>query len=262
VLTSWNALMIKGLADAYAAFRDKSFLQRAKKAADFIISHSMTSEGKIHRSLAGTKPSTEGFLEDYALFSQALIRLYEVSAESGYLIRAKELNEYALENFSSSNTRLLSFSSVHAENLKADYFDINDNVIPSSNGIMAANLLYLASYFERYEWAKTSTLMLSDLRQQLLDHSISFAGWGRILLYNLYPFYTMVICGPEARSGLTEINSLYNPGIIVAGSVREVDEIPVFRNRFMEKRTLYYPCSMGNCKMPAEDLRAALEQVK
>jgi uncharacterized protein len=262
VLTSWNALMIKGLADAYAAFQDQSFLLRAKKAADFIISHSMTPSGKIHRSLNGNKPSIDGFLEDYTLFAQALIRLYEVSAEPGYLFKAKELTEYVLENFSSSNTRLFSFSSLHSENLKADYFDIHDNVIPSSNGILAANLLYLANYFEKYEWASYSTLMLSDISQQMLDHSINFAAWGRILLFNLYPFYTMVICGPGAGSGLMEINSLYNPGVIVAGSTGEDNEIPVFRDRCREGKTLYYPCSMGNCKMPAEDPGAALEQVR
>jgi uncharacterized protein len=262
VLTAWNALMIKGLADAYAAFGDQSFLERAKRAADFIIKHFMTTEGKIYRSLKGENRPTDGFLEDYALFIQALIRLFEVSTQTDYLLKAKTLTTYALNSFASSNTSLFSFSSIHGENLKADYYEIPDNVIPSSNSVMAVNLLQLSNYFESNDWSKRSYRMLTDISPRLLEQSISFSNWGRNLLYQVHSLYTMVVCGPEAAEKIKEINSLFYPNVIFAGTVNAGDEIPVFTNRFKEGQTWFYVCSMGSCKMPVDELESAMEQVK
>ncbi len=262
VITSWNALAIKGLADAYAAFDDESFLLKAKRAANYLIKYSMTPEGKIHRSLTGTTPSIAGFLDDYAMFAEALIRLYEVSLETKYLLTAKSLMGFALDNFSHSSTSLLTYASANENNLKADFYEIPDNVIPSSNSVMAGNLLRLSNYFERSDWADRSLRMLADISPRLFENSISYANWGRMLLYNIYPFYTVVVCGPEARKKVKEINSLYIPGIIVAGTTSDDLNIPLFRNRFKEGETWFYVCSSGSCKQPVTDLHEALDQIK
>jgi uncharacterized protein len=262
VLVSWNALMIKGLADAYAAFGEKSFLSRAEKAADFILRNAVTDNGRIYRSLSGTDRSIDGFLEDYVLFIQALIRLYEVTMKSIYLLKARELNVYAMESFASSNTRLYSFSSVHGEHLKADYFDIHDNVVPSSNSVMAYNLLFLASYFEKTGWAMLGGQMLSDISHRLEQQATGLANWGRILLYQAYPLNVLVICGPEAESCAAKMNSLFNPGLLIAASATENNEIPLFHNRFRKGQTWFYVCSLGSCKLPVDNLESALEQIK
>ena len=137
VITSWNALMIKGLADAYAAFGEDEFLQMATRSADSIISKGITNDGKLCRSLTGNQPAIDGFLEDYAFLIQALIRLYEVSAQIKYLLVAQKLTQHAVENFSSPDTNLFSFSSVVGEKLKAPFYELPDNVMPSSNSVMA-----------------------------------------------------------------------------------------------------------------------------
>ena len=262
ILASWNALMIKGLADAYAAFGEESFLSRAEKAAGFLTDNHMTPEGKLFRSLRDEGGSIEGFLEDYALFIQSLIRLWEVSMNTLWLNKAEVLTEYVIRNFSSSKTRLFSFSSVNGENLKTEFYEIHDNVIPAANSVMATNLLYLANFFENPGWARRSFQMLSDISPRLPGQSTSLANWGRLLLNNIHPLYTMVVCGPEARDRIREINSLYLPGVIVAGSDTENDDIPVFKNRFRESQTSYYVCSMAGCLEPVGRLELALNQVK
>jgi uncharacterized protein len=262
VLASWNALMIKGLADAYSAFGEKTFLSGAEKAAGFFTGNHMTPEGKIFRSLRGESRPIDGFLEDYALFIMSLIRLWEVSMNTDWLKKANVLAEYVMENFTSPGTRLFSFSSSYGESLKSDHFDVYDNVIPASNSVMAINLLYLANYFERTDWSRRSFQILSDVGPRLLKHGINFANWGRLLLYNVHPLYTLAICGPEAGLKIKEINPMYIPDVIIAGSSREKREIPVFRDRFKSGQTWFYVCSMGSCKMPVDKLESALEQVR
>ena len=209
-----------------------------------------------------TKPSIDGFLEDYALFIQSLIRLYEVSMMPGYLHKAKILTEYVLKNFSSTGTSLFLFSSNQGEKLKAPFYESYDGVIPSSNSVMALNLLYLSQYFENAGWAERSSQMLGDMSSQVSDQSISYSNWGKLLLLHIQPVYTLVVCGPEAEEKLKEINGMYLPNVLLAGSASESTDIPVLRNRFKEGQTWYYLCSRGSCKMPVNELKLAIEQMR
>ena len=262
VITSWNALMISGLADAYAAFGESSFLEKARRTADFIAGKSISPKGKLYRLSVGGKPSVDGFLEDYALFIQALVRLYEVTAETGYLLKAKDLAEYVMENFNAAGTSLFHFSSGSGEKLKAPFYELTDNVIPSSNSVMAINLFYLANYFEKPEWHARSTQMLSDISPLLTRHGINYTSWARLLLHRAYDFHTLVVTGPRSGEQAREINSMYLPGIIVAAFSSGKSEIPLFRDRYREGETWFYLCTMGHCNLPVKELRLALEQIR
>jgi uncharacterized protein len=260
-ITSWNALMINGLIDAYASFGDASFLKKAKRAVDFIISHSVTDEGKIYRSIGGKGPVIDGFLEDYALFIQSLIKLFEVTLESGYLIYARSLTEYVVNTFKSANTRLFPFSSDKGEKLKAEFYEVHDNVIPSSNSVMAMNLYYLSAYFEETDWVRRATGMTGDISSQMFRYSPGFSNWARLMLHHVYPFYIIVISGPEAGQSVKKIKNSFLPGTAVAATTEENIEIPVFRNRYKDGETWYYVCSMGQCKLPVKNIDEALRQI-
>jgi uncharacterized protein len=262
VLTSWNALMINGLADAYAAFGENAFLDMAVRSANFIIKNAINEEGKLYRNLTGKKPSIDGFLEDYALFIQALIRLYEVSMKGDYLVTAKSLAEYVILHFSKPGTNYFSFSSDEGEKLQAEFYELPDNVIPASNSVMAVNLLYLSDYFQRTDWDERSQRMIGDISSQLLTHGISYSNWGRLMLHQVYKLYTIVVCGPEAGVKIKELNALSLPGILLAGSLTENKNLPIFNNRFRPGETWFYVCSKGNCRLPVSEIHLALEQIK
>ena len=262
VITSWNALMIKGLADASAAFAENSFIEKARRAADFILDNSISPEGKLYRILQGSKPSVDGFLEDYALFIRALIRLYEVTAEKRYLLTAKKLAGYVMNYFSGPGTSLFAFSSSEGEKLKAPFYELSDNVIPASNSVMALNLFYLAGYFENPEWAARSSQMLGDIKTHLSRHGINYANWARLLLHKAYNFYSLVVTGPQAEDSIREVSSAYIPAVKIAASLSDNDDIPLFRERYREGETWFYVCSAGRCNMPVRDLSLALEQIR
>ncbi len=262
VIISWNALMITGLTDAHAAFAESSFIEKARRAADFIIDNSISPKGKLYRTLQGNKPSIDGFLEDYALFIQALIRLYEVTSEKRYLMTAKKLTGYVMNYFSTPGTSLFSFSSSEGEKLKAPFYELSDNVIPASNSVMALNLFYLAGYFENPEWAARSSQMLGDIKTHLSRHGINYANWARLLLHKAYNFYSLVVTGPQAEDSIREVSSAYIPAVKIAASLSDNDDIPLFRERYREGETWFYVCSAGRCNMPVRDLSLALEQIR
>ncbi len=263
VLISWNALMIAGLSDAYAAFRDERFLKSATNAAGFILTHAMDKDGRLYRTLWGKKPVIAGFLEDYALFSMALVSLYQVSGRLPYLKAARKLAEYVLKHFSTPGTHLFAFSATDAEQLAAPHYELHDNVIPASNSVMARVLFYLAHYFEEARWGDRSSKMLGDMRERLDKYSSSFTNWGILLMHHTGPFHTVVITGPEAASRAAELNAMYLPDVLIAWADTEKNArgLPVFSKRFVPGKTMIYVCSMGHCKLPVETVEEALAQL-
>ena len=262
VLVSWNALMIKGLCDASAAFQQPEYLAKAQTAAEFICNHAMKSNGELFRLINGKKPSIEAFLEDYALLADALISLYQVSLDSKWLHKAKTLTAYALENFSKPGTAMLSFTSKQAEELAAPFYEFHDNVIPSSNSVMGRNLFALANYFENAGWGQRSSDMLRDIKDHLEKFSSSYSNWGRLLLQHVYPFYTLAITGSRAETKVREISQMYLPEKIMAPSKSKDTNIPVLQQRFQEGETLLYVCSMGSCQLPVKTTEEALKQMQ
>ncbi len=261
VLVSWNALMIRGLADAYAAFGEDRFLRMATRAADFILENSLSPEGKLYRCLKGAKPSIDGFLEDYAQLVSALIRLYEVSAVPRYLLRASDLTAYVLDNFTAEESDMFPFSSDRGEQLKAPFYELPDNVIPSSNSVMAHNLYRLAAYFEKPDWEERSLRMLATIVPHLKKSSINYTNWSRLVLHRIYGFHTLVITGGRAPEEALKAGRMYLPEIALAASVSENDDIPLFEERHKEGETWFYLCTKGRCNLPVRDLKEALGQL-
>lgn len=263
-LTAWNALMIEGLTDAYGAFGNKAFLEQAKRAADYLLQYGNEKNGKLYRTVREKEARIDGFLEDYALFSMALIKLYQVSADAKYLFAAKKAAEYVMTHFRAENTNLFAFSSSQSEKLAAPHYEFYDNVIPSSNSVMAKVLFYLAHYFEDPEWGQHSSKMLNDMKERLDKYSSSFSNWGILLMHHTQPFHTVVITGPEALSAAEEMSRHYLPNVLIAAAQDESQAagIPVFENRFVEGKTLIYACLMGQCKLPVATVEEVLEQLQ
>ncbi|MEE4177433.1 MAG: thioredoxin domain-containing protein [Bacteroides sp.] len=261
ILVSWNAMMIKGLADAYAAFGEQAFLDWAINASETILEIAKREDGGLYRNLKGERPSIPAFLEDYAWLTNALIRLYEVSAEERFLSEALRLAEYAITSFHADGTSLLTFSQMEGDKLAVPYFEFHDNVIPSSNSVMARNLFYLAHYFEKPDLGQRSSEMLRDMQRLLNKYSSSYSNWGILLLHHVYPFHTMVIAGPEAGKQLTPALSGYLPNLIVAASEKEKSALPVFKNRHNPSKTMFYVCMLGACKLPVGTFEEALSQL-
>ncbi len=263
VLVSWNGLMISALAEAAAALENDEYLQLAQKAADFILENALEEDGKIYHSLSGSKASIDGFLEDYACMTQALISLYQLTFDERYLKKARLLTTYVLEHFGSAQTRLFRFTSAHGEKLAAEYHDFHDNVIPSANSIMAKNIFYLAHLLDIREWLQISREMLADMKEQLQQNGSWTANWATLWLHHQKDFYTISICGPDALQKGRALQKHYLPDMVVTGAAQAKDGSPLLSaERFRSDQTLIYPCIFGSCMQPVEEVHKAAAIVK
>lgn len=100
IITAWNSLMISALTDGYRIFGEESYLQTALRAANFLWQHMWREDTtdllRIHYLGQSTTQATQ---PDYAYFTAALLDLYDVTAQTLWLTRAKTVTNAMIEQF-------------------------------------------------------------------------------------------------------------------------------------------------------------------
>ena len=143
--------MMQGYIDAYKAVGDENYLQKAIDNAEFLIENQLRKDGGLNRSYKNGKSTINAYLEDYAILTQALISLYEVTTDEKYLSVSKNLMNYTIKHFYDENSGLFFYTSDEDTNLIIRKIEVSDGVISSSNSTLANNLFKLSHYFSDAE---------------------------------------------------------------------------------------------------------------
>jgi uncharacterized protein YyaL (SSP411 family) len=149
ILTATNGLMIKGFADAGRVLKNKDYVARAAKAADFVLAKLRTKEGRLLRTHAKGQAKFNGYLEDYSFLIDALLALHTASGEERWLKSADELCAKQIELFADARHGGFFFTSRDHETLLARAKDFSDNAQPSANTVSAMNLLLLSDRMKK-----------------------------------------------------------------------------------------------------------------
>lgn len=152
VLTSWNGLMIRGLADAGRLLENKEYVQRAESAANFILDQLQTDDGRLLRTFTAGEAKLNAYLDDYAFLIDGLIALHRATGNDSWIQKAERLQQKQMELFYDSEGGGFYFTSNDHQELLAKTKDPVDAAIPSGNGVSAANLLYLAEALDKPEY--------------------------------------------------------------------------------------------------------------
>ncbi|WP_372744991.1 thioredoxin domain-containing protein [Lutibacter sp.] len=260
-LTSWNALMLKGYIDAYKVFNEPHFLEIAIKNATFILAKQLQENGNLHHSYKNGKSTINGYLEDYATVIDAFIALYEVTLNEKWLVNAKQLTDYTFDHFFDSETSMFYFTSDEDSNLITRKMEIEDNVIPASNSIMAKNLFLLSHFYTNGYYLKVSKQMLQNVKDRAEKYGSGASNWLQLGCNFAGNFYEIAILGKDALAKALEIHKNYIPNKLISGSVLK-SNLPLLEGRFTEKETYIYVCVNNACKLPEKETEKALAQLK
>lgn len=260
-LTSWNALMLKAYVDAYSVFQEKKFLVMALKNAHFIVNNMMKEDGGLYRNFKNGQSNIEGYLEDYATVADAFISLYEVTLDENWLQTSKQLTDYCFDHFYDDSSKMFFFTSNKEKGLIARKLESDDNVIPSSNSIMANNLFKLGHYYGNKHYAENAKTMLNNVKEAAVTYGSGASNWLNLYSNYLGDFYEVAIVGSEAPQRLKELNEQYFPNKLIVGSVKE-SSLPLLQYKYNENETTIYVCVDGACKLPVKETEKALGQMK
>lgn len=260
-LTSWNALMIKALADAYRIFNEQYFLDSALKAGEFLLKHQTTEEGGLLRNYKKGKSSIDAFLDDYGFLIESFLTLYTCTFDEKWIYAANQYATYTLKNFFDRKTSLFFYTHVSKSELVVRKKEISDNVIASSNSAMALNLFLLGKYFDNTDYLSFSEQMLMNIWPQISQHPWYFGNWLRLLTNKVYQDKEIGVTGKDVSKIKQELFDNYLPDIPIAGSESE-SVLPILTNRLVMDKTLIYVCENNVCKLPVETVIEAIKELK
>ena len=138
LLTSWNAMTVRGLAIAGRCLQRPDLSQAAGQAADFIAAR-LVNEGRLLACWTAGRTGGEGFLDDYAFLIDALV---EIGGER--LKAATTLADRMLDGFEDREHGGFFFTSPDHERLIHRPRSLSDDALPSGAGVAARALSRLS----------------------------------------------------------------------------------------------------------------------
>ncbi len=184
VLLAWNALMVRGLADAAWAFDRDDWLDAARAIARFCLSRLRRDDGRLLRSWqADADPRTGwgadgrarhlAYGEDYGALLEALVTLAEVD-DLAWLGEARTVADGLLALFSDPAGGFFTTGS-DAEALVVRPKDHMDQATPSENSLAANGLLRLAALTDDDTYRNAATAGVARVAPFLGRHPLAFA---------------------------------------------------------------------------------------
>ncbi len=259
LLTSWNALMLKGFLDAYRIFDEKEYLEMALRNADFIHQHLSSKDGGLLHQPAANGKTIEGFLDDYAFCIEAYSALYEATFDETWLHEAKRLMEYVLKHFYDESTSMFYYTSATAEQLIARKHEIMDNVIPSSNSTITRQLHRLGSIFDEQRYLDIVSQVLANVAPQMASYGSAYSNWAIQLLEEVYGCNEILLTGPDWPTLRKELDKHYIPNKLILGGTKGT--LPLLAGK-IGPATKAYVCRNKTCSLPVDNTAELLELIK
>ncbi|HBW85353.1 MAG TPA: thioredoxin domain-containing protein [Crocinitomicaceae bacterium] len=244
-LCSWNAMLLNGLITTYRATNDDGCLLMARKIGTW-IRNTQFQQGILYRNFAEGKTAISGFLEDYAFSIEAMIALYQATAELDWLLFAKELCEIVETKFQHKESKMCYFSA-DDDTLITRKMEIHDNVIPSTNSVMAMNFLRLGTYFKKSDWLYYSEQMVSNVYEGMEQYGSGYSHWANVLLLQLKGIKEVHV--NDATLSRAEIVSTCTWGELIAYH-REIPMSELYSSKGL------YVCGNGICSPNIESIPA------
>jgi uncharacterized protein len=159
VLTSWNALLIKGMARAARTLGRPDLLDSAERALGF-IRETLWRDGRLLATYKDGRAHLNAYLDDYALLLDALLELLQVRWCRADLDWAVALADVLLDRFFDADHGGFYFTAADHEALITRPKPFGDESIPSGNGVAAHALQRLGHLLgeHRYLDAAAATL--------------------------------------------------------------------------------------------------------
>jgi uncharacterized protein len=146
VLADWNGLVVAGLAVAGRLLGERPWVERAARAAEFVLEAMRPRDDAGERTLLHTWRSGKGdvpaFLADYAYLVHGLLELHEATGEGRWLDAAIDLTGEQRRRLAHPDGGF--YNAGENGDLLTRGRELFDGASPSANGVAVLNLLRLA----------------------------------------------------------------------------------------------------------------------
>lgn len=259
ILTSWNGMMLASLAEAARVLKRDDYLAAAQLCGRFLLDQMLDNSGRLHRTHKEGRSKLNAYLEDYVNMIDALLELYMSTFDDAWFARARQFADVALSRFRSDDGGFYDTSDDH-EDLIVRPRNMQDNVTPSGNAMMAKQLLRLAAYTGEDRYYEAAQEVLRKLSDAMRQYPQAFAESLNAADMRIQGIAEVAIIGDPDDALMADIvdalRQPYRPNVVVAHARDDIDEhesIPLLnaRNR-IDGMTTVYVCRNFACRLPVK----------
>ncbi|HKD52710.1 MAG TPA: thioredoxin domain-containing protein [Steroidobacteraceae bacterium] len=267
VLTSWNALMIRGMAVAARVLGRDDLTTSASQALDFI----RTNHWRAGRLLATSRDGQahlNAYLDDYVYLADAILELQQLRFRSDELAFAQQLLDVVLLHFTDETAGGFYFTSDDHETLIHRVKSFADDATPSGNGVAARVLLRLGYLLAEPRYLAAAERTLRAAWPPLEPHPAAHITMLGALEELLSPPEIVILRG-EARTiegWRADLSRIYAPHRLVLAiaadtGVGSADLPPALADKTPRAGTVAYVCRGSTCSAPVHSFGELVEQL-
>lgn len=262
VILGWNALFNHALVKASLAFDEPSWLELAEKNMDFLLKvfNKKEDDSWLHTYKNG-ESKYHAFLDDLAYLVQALITIYEPTANLMYLEKAKEILAYLQVYFIDNDGVFFYYTSSNQEDILVRKKDIYDGAMPSGNAIMAWNLHKAGILLGEEDWKLQAMRMVDTLKDGIQKYPNSFGIWANLLLEMSQGTHEILVVGAKAKQEGLSLLRKYIPNKVVMIAEELIGGYPLMEQKQWSDQTAFYVCKNYSCQLPLRGIEDVLLKV-
>jgi uncharacterized protein len=263
ILTSWNALMIKGLAIAARVLHRPDLADAATTAVDF-VRRTLWRDGRLLATYKDGRAHLAAYLDDYVFLADALLELLQTRWRSSDLEFARQLTGVVLSHFEDLEAGGFFFTAADHERLIHRSKTYSDDSTPSGNGVAASVLCrlgYLCCDIPCLDAAERTLKAGWTMLQQYPQAHMSLVN----ALEDFLASTQIVILrgdAPDVARWSAALNTVYAPTRMIFAIPRDAAELPpALAAKQAAAGTVAYVCTGMTCRAPISDLNGIAREL-
>jgi uncharacterized protein YyaL (SSP411 family) len=268
VLSAWNGLMLRAMAEAALFLGNERYRDAAVRNADFLLAN-MRPNGRLLRTWKEGEAKIAGYLEDYADVIDGLLATYSATFELRYLRSARELADGMLDLFWDDAIGGFYDTGRDQEALVVRPRDLFDNATPAGTSVAIDVLLRLALLTGNDDYERRAVACLRTLAPYVPQAATAFGHLLCVLDFHLSRPQELALVWQDGAFALNPfldvVRATYAPNLLLAGAPQGegVDVSPLLEARTaLDGHPTAYLCERYVCQAPTrdpEELRTQIE---
>jgi len=199
IIVSWNGLAITALAKGAQVLGEARYYEAAVRAARFILQN-LFRDQTLHRIWTAGRISVPGFSEDYAIFANALLDLYETDFDPAWIKEAQRLLALMDEKFLDPADGAYFYVDRDQDTPLVRSKSIYDQVLPSGNSMAARVNLRLYRLTETGRYQERAHMIIRQFQTQAQQNPRGFAHLWTVQTLALTPPLDLTLVGDKRDS--------------------------------------------------------------
>ena len=203
IITSWNGMMIRALAEGGLVLDRPDFIDAARTCASF-LRRDVDVDGVLHRSFGGGSARIPAFLEDYAQLADGLMALYEATLNLEWLTWARDLIGRMVVLFADDDESDFYDTSAQHDQLAIRPRELQDGATPSGSSTASDVLIRMGQLTSDEAMIERANAVLRSMRDFMEDQPLGFGRYLSAACRLLGTLREIAIATPNGDAGVRD----------------------------------------------------------